>query len=177
MIPFPISYITGLPDSEIAPVGIYNMQFKINLDGSWTQKFRLTHDQTFEASTGMSVNNRTIRDKLDPLFYGGCLSRIINNIVSLRLRCPNKKILGGKSDIKSAYQRITLHGDTAARCTMMCENFGLVSLRLTFGGSPCSNEWCVFIEICTDLANDILHCKEWEPEKIFSPHAKTLPPL
>jgi hypothetical protein len=140
MIPLPLSYITQIPNSEIAPVGIDDKQFKLNTDGTKTQKFRLTHDQTFKASTGMSVNHRTLREKLDPLYYGGCLSRTLHYIASLRLRHPNTRILGGKSDIKSAYCRITLNGETAVRCTMMCKDFGLISLRLTFGGSPCSNE-------------------------------------
>jgi hypothetical protein len=25
--------------------------------------------------------------------------------------------------------------------------------------------------LCTDLANDLLHCREWDPSTIFSPHA------
>ncbi len=58
----------------------------------------------------------------------------------------------------------------------MCEHFGLLSLRLTFGGSPCSNEWCTFAEMCTDLANDILHDKNWNPDTLHSPHQKRLPP-
>ncbi len=58
----------------------------------------------------------------------------------------------------------------------MCEQFGLLSLRLTFGGSPCSNEWCTFAEMCTDLANDILHCQEWDPGLLSSPHQTKLPP-
>jgi hypothetical protein len=66
MVPIPISFINDLPNSEIAPVGIDDKQFKIHPDGSKTTKFRLTHDQTFEASVGCSVNNRTQRDKLEP---------------------------------------------------------------------------------------------------------------
>jgi hypothetical protein len=176
MIPLPLKYINQIPNLEIAPVGIDDKQFKINPDGSKTQKFRFTHDQTFEASTGKSINHRTLHEKLDPLFYGGCLSRTLHYIVSLRLRHPNTRILGGKSDIKSAYKRITLHGETAVRCTMMCEQYGLLSLRLTFGGSPCSNEWCIFAELCTDLANDLLHCTEWDPNLLHSPHKHRLPP-
>jgi hypothetical protein len=94
MIPLPITYINQIPNSEIASVGIDDKQFKTNPDGSKTHKFRLTHDQTFEASMGKSVNNLTLRDQLDPLFYGGCLSRTIHYIVPLRLRHPNTRILG-----------------------------------------------------------------------------------
>ena len=97
MIPIPIDCINELPHSEIAPVGIDDSQFKVHPDGSKTPKFRLTHDQTFEASVGCSVNHRTQKDKLDPLFYGGYLSRLLHYIVSIRARHPSTKILGGKS--------------------------------------------------------------------------------
>jgi hypothetical protein len=176
MIPLPLSYTNNIPNSEIAPVGIDDKQFKVLPDGSKIPKYRMTHDQSFEASVGASVNSRTLRDNLDPLFYSGCLSRLLHYVVSLRSRHPYTKILGGKSDFKSAYRRITLHGSTAAKCMIMCENFALLCLRLTFGGSPCSNEWCIFAELCTDLANDLLHCTEWDPNTLYSPHQQKLPP-
>jgi hypothetical protein len=28
--------------------------------------------------------------------------------------------------------------------------------------------------MCTDLANDILHCQEWDPSVLSSPHAKKI---
>ncbi len=176
MIPLPLPYTNDIPNSELAPIGIDDKQWKALPDGSRVSKYRLTHDQTFEASVGTSVNNRTIREKLDPLFYGGCLSRLLHYIISIRSRLPYTKILGGKSDFKSAYRRVTLNGETAVKCMIMCEDYALLSLRLTFGGSPCSNEWCTFAELCTDLANDILHCKHWNPTILHSPHQKKLPP-
>jgi len=94
----------------------------------------------------------------------------------LRIRHPYTKILGGKSDIKAAYRRITLHGDTAELCTIMYDNIGLTSTRLTFVGSPCPNEFCLASELCTDLANDIIQCPTWDPDIIGSPHAKDLHP-
>jgi hypothetical protein len=33
----------------------------------------------------------------------------------------------------------------------------------------------LFLEICTDLANDILHCPDWDPSSTFSPHADKVP--
>jgi hypothetical protein len=30
--------------------------------------------------------------------------------------------------------------------------------------------------MCTDLANDILHCKDWNPDTLHSPHKDKLPP-
>lgn len=175
MIPIPLQNVNDIPNSEIAPVGIDCKQFKLHPDGSKSPMFRLTHDQTFEASVGQSVNHRTLRDKLDPLFYGGCLSRLLHYIISIRWRHPATKIIK-RSDFKSAYRRINLHGKTVVKSTMMCGNLGLISLRLTFGGSPCSNEWCTFAELCTDLANDILHSPDWNPSLLSSPHQTKLHP-
>jgi hypothetical protein len=176
MVPLPLDYISSLKNGELAPVGMDDKQWAVLPDGSRKTKFRLTHDQSFNTMHGKSVNDRVLTEKLDPLYYGGCLSRILHYIVSLRLRLPKVKILGGKSDIKAAYRRVTLHGDTAEKCTIMYKEFGLTSLRLTFGGSPCPNEFCTASELCTDLANDLLHCPHWDPSKLFSPHAEKVPP-
>ncbi len=131
------------------------------------KKYRVAHDQSFDASVGASVNQCTLCTHLDPLFYGGCLSRVLHYIVSITFHHPTMKILGSKSDFKSVYRWVTLHGSTAAQCTMMCEQFGLPSLRLTFGSSPCPNEWCLFSEICTDLANDIENSNPSSTEQKF----------
>jgi hypothetical protein len=84
--------------------------------------------------------------------------------------------LGGKSGFKAAYQRIMLHGDTSEKCTIMFQDFGLTSLCLTFEGSPCPNEFCLALELCTGLANDILHSPDWNPNEITSPHAESVGP-
>jgi len=135
----------------------------------------MTHDQSFDAIDIVSVNKRVQRNTLTPLYYGGCLSRLIHYIISIRSRHPKVKIFGGKSDFKAAYRRISLHGDTAAKCSIMYRDWGLPSLRLTFGGSPCPNEFCVVSELCTDLANGILHCPEWDQTEVYSPHTHSLP--
>jgi hypothetical protein len=176
VVPLPLDYISSLKNGESAPVGMDDKQWTVLPDGSRKTKFRLTHNQSFNTMHGKSVNDRVLTEKLDPLYYGGCLSRILHYIVSIRLRLPKVKILGGKSDIKAAYRRVTLHGDTAEKCTIMYKDFGLTSLRLTFGGSPCPNEFCIASELCTDLANDLLHCPHWDPSKLTSPHAEKVSP-
>jgi len=65
MIPVPLHYINKIPESELAPVGMDDKQFKILPDGSKLTKYRLTHDQSFEASIIWSVNSRVSRDKLE----------------------------------------------------------------------------------------------------------------
>jgi hypothetical protein len=120
MIPLPTHYINELQHEELAPVGIDDKVWVELEDETKKTKFRLTHDQSFEAQIGLSVNGHTEKEKLHPLFYGGCLSRLIHYIISLRLHCPNISILGGKSDFKAAYHRVSLHGDTVAKCSIIC---------------------------------------------------------
>jgi hypothetical protein len=115
MIPLPLNYISSLQHGELAPVGMDDKQWSELPNGKKQTKFLLTHDQSFNVSVGESVNDRVLPEKLAPLYYGGCLSRIIHYIVSIRLRLPGTRILGGKSDIKAAYRRVSLHGETAEK--------------------------------------------------------------
>lgn len=128
MIPLPISCINNLKHGESAPVGVDDKVWVELEVGSKKTKFRLTHDQSFKASLGTSVNKRTDKEKLHPLFHGGCLSRLIHYIISLRSHCPGVPILGGKSDFKAAYQRLNLHGTTAPKCSIFFKQFALSSL-------------------------------------------------
>jgi hypothetical protein len=96
MFPLPINYINSLQHGESAPVGIDDKGWSDLPDGFRKVKYRLAHDQSFEATVGTSVNGRVISKKLNPLFYGGCFSRLIHYIVDLRLRHPTTPILGGK---------------------------------------------------------------------------------
>ncbi len=170
MFPLPLHYISTLKHGELAPMGIDDSQWSKLPDGSKKTKYRMTHDQSFEASRGNSVNIRVDRDSLEPLYYGGCLSHVIHYIISIQAHQATVQILGGKSDFKAAYRRVNLHGDTASKCSIVYKDFSLPS----FGGSPCPNEFCVISELCTDLANDILHCPQWDPTELKSPHIHLL---
>jgi hypothetical protein len=98
MFPLQLTYISTLKHGELAPVGIDDTQWSELPDGSKKTKFRMTHDQSFEASVGSSVNKRVQHDSLEPLYYGGCLFRLIHYIISIRARLSAVRILGGKSD-------------------------------------------------------------------------------
>ena len=174
MIPLPIGFLKKLKHAEIAPIGVAQ-QFQAHDDGTRSLKYRMVHDQSFEASVGVSVNKRINKSALEPLFYGFCLSRMIHQIVALRAKFPSTRLLAAKTDFKAAYRRITLQGDTAARCTIIHKEYALPGLRLTFGGTPCAYEFCVASEMCTDLAHDILHADDWNPRTFFSPHASKIP--
>jgi len=167
MLPLPLDYVNRLYHGELAPVGIDDKVWSESHDGSRRVKYRLTHDQSFETSIGRSVNGRLRRDALPPLSYGGRFSRVVHYVVSLRLI--------GKFDFKAAYRRVSLHGDISEKCTIMYNQFSLPSLRLTFSRSPCPHEFCFFSEMCADLANDLLHCKDWDADTLQSPHAPLMP--
>jgi len=100
MIPFPLHYINDLQNGELAPVGVDDKVWAEQENGSKKTKFWLTHDQSFEATVGLSVNRGTEKKKLHPLFYGGCLSRLVHYILSLRFHCPTVPILGGNQNSK-----------------------------------------------------------------------------
>jgi hypothetical protein len=174
MFPLPMKYINVLNHGELAPVGIDDKVYSELSDSSKKVKLRLTHDQSFEASCGRSINSRVVKDHLVPLLYGGCFSRLIHYIADCRLRHPEVPILGAKSDFKAAYRRVTFHGDIAEKCAVMCDGLAVPSLHLTFGGSPCPNEFCIYSELCVDLANDLLHCLNWDPQELASPHSTSL---
>jgi hypothetical protein len=88
MVPLPLNYINTLIHGELAPVGIDDSQWYSLPDGTKKIKHRLTHDQSFEASISMSVNKRVKSSELLPLYYGGCLSRLLHYIVSIHFRHP-----------------------------------------------------------------------------------------
>jgi hypothetical protein len=123
MIPLPINYINEMKHGELAPVRIDDKVWVEQADGSKKTKFRPTHDQSFEASKGSSVNRCTEREKLHPLFYRGCLLRVIHYFISLCIYYPTVPIPGGKSDFKAAYHRVSMHGDTASKCAIIYKGF------------------------------------------------------
>jgi hypothetical protein len=60
----------------------------------------------------------------------------------------------------------------------MCQEYALPSFWLTFGGSPCPPEFCIYSELSADLANNLLHCPAWDPKVLSSPYApKLLDPI
>ena len=54
------------------------------------------------------------------------------------------------------------------------EEFELIALRLTFGGSPNPSRWSDLSELVCDLGNDMVR-SSWDPKKFHSPHEAKLP--
>ena len=174
-LPIPIDTIHQIPQAAVAPLGIV-FQDTIDESGNVKEKARVTHDQSFPFSSGLPVNVRVIQDQLIPCQYGHCLSRMLHYIAAARSQFPNVRILIGKVDWRTAYRRAHLAGSSAAECITILGDIALVALRLTFGGTPCPSLWCTISELCTDLANDILACDDWDPREIQSAYAHMIPP-
>ena len=147
---------TKIEGGAWAPLNIQN-QWTINENGERIRKKRLTHDQSFQGlSSEKSINERVDKDTLEPLIYGFMFMRMIHMIHAMRWAHPTIHILICKFDLASAYRRMHLNAGTAIKCICSTTICALIYLRLTFGGSFSPAEWCVLIELITDLAGDII---------------------
>ena len=168
---------TKIPNILIAPMNIQK-QNTINEYSPIVPKDRLTHNQSFERSSGTSVNSRVITEELLPCMFGSCIRRIVNWAVTARRLYPNLPILASKIDFKSAFRRMHLNAATALQtCTMLPEfEILLMWLHLSFGGKPCPYMWGVFSETICDLANAILFNNNWDPFDLLAPNQPLVPP-
>ena len=58
-----------------------------------------------------------------------------------------------------------LHANTTHKCIYSTSICALIYIRLTFGGSFSPAEWCILIELLTDLANNIANNLFWKPNR------------
>jgi hypothetical protein len=175
-LPLPPDASFLIPGAVIAPMGLV-LQTTINERGEIVEKFRVTHDQSYNPvrQTQRSVNNRVLHHHLTPCMFGRALLRHVHQIVALRHRHPTEPILQTKVDVKSAYRRLHNAIATAVAAMVLVGAYLLVALRLTFGGSPNPSRWSDVSEIACDLANDLGHNPGWDPTVHFSPHSDKLP--
>jgi hypothetical protein len=179
LIPLKPSDAKKLENASIAPMGVVS-QSTINELGEVIPSNRVTHDLSFPGPlSGLSINSRTKMDCLEPCFYGYTLSRIIHKIVAYRIMYPTTPIVLQKVDFKSAYRRMHVNAATATQClsqtTINGEDYILLPLRLSFGGSACPAEWCIASEITTDLANRILNHNHWDPKSLKARLSDSVP--
>ena len=108
-------------------------------------------------TSNTSVNGRVIKEKLPPFMYGHALLRLIHYIVACRERFPNKRIFLSKFDLKSAYRRCHMNYDTAIQSITQDPtlDIAMMTLHLTFGGSPNPNNFGLVSETICDLANHL----------------------
>ena len=157
-LPFPLSAIKSIPGAIVSPLKIAE-QNTINKRGEIIPSKRLTHNQSMlYKSSNTSVHSRVIKEKLPPIMYGHALLRLIHYIVACRERFPNKRVLLSEFDLKSSYCRCHMNYDTAIQSITQDPtlNIAILTLRLTFGGSPNPNNFGLVSETIWDLANLLL---------------------
>ena len=95
-LPLLLDHVTSIPGLILAPMNIM-AQNTIDELGRIVPKDRLTHDQSWEWSSGTSVNSHIQRELLQATRYGFCIRRIISWAVATRRKYPEHIILVTKS--------------------------------------------------------------------------------
>jgi hypothetical protein len=176
-LPLPLEKMHTIPGILFAPLNIQE-QNTIDSTGRIVPSKRLTHDQSYKwSASGTSVNSRTRKEELLPCVYGGVVRRLVNWAVAARRKYPTTRIYATKIDFKSAFRRLHMSSNTAKQsCTQLPhEELALMSLRLTFGGTPCPFEWGVISETICDLATALLLDENWNPDDLHAPNQIDFP--
>ena len=93
----------------------------------------------------------------------------------MRIRCPKKRILTGKTDLDAAYHRIHANGTTASTCIEIVDELTFLCLRLHFGTPPAPAEYTTVSEAAIDLGNNLLQDESWDTDDLNLPHQYFLP--
>jgi len=173
LLPVTIESLTKIKHLSIIPLGIAD-QLTIDEFGNKKPKKRVTHDASFPAPSGRSVNNTVIEGLLQDCIYGQCLRRILNCIHNLRFHNMNKRIYMTKYDMDAAYRRLHALTKHALKCTTVLGKIAYIPLRLPFGVSPGPSLYSTISECVFDLTNDLLNEKSWDRSKLNSPYAQKL---
>ena len=104
-----------------------------------------------------------------------------HKIAALRANYPAARILLSKFDFKSAYRRVHLRAESALQSCITTKglcgiDLALISLRTTFGGSPCPSIFSEISETVTDLTNAIIRCSDYDPASFPSHYSHLLGP-
>jgi hypothetical protein len=168
-----------LRNASIAPMGVVS-QSTINELGKVVPSNQVTHNLSFPGPiSGSLINSRTQMDLLEPCYYGHMLNWMIHQIVVHRVKFPSSHIVLQKVDFKLACRRMHLNVETATQCMAQIHIDGndyiMLPLRQSFGGSACPAEWCIASDITTDLANRILNHSHWNPNTLKSKQSEQIP--
>ena len=121
-----ISWMLIIPDSKLLEPPLPSPNPKLILKpmltathigideaGKFTLKVRVAHDFSFPGFiSGESVDSRTIEDNLEPIMFGFSLIQVIHYIVHLHSKFPWKIIWIREEDLKLAFGRIHMNGNT-----------------------------------------------------------------
>jgi hypothetical protein len=174
-MPFLRETVPRIPGAMVQPFGMAE-QLTLTESGDRVPKYRLTQDLSFSLTeANVSVNSRIDMEAYPEMIYGWCLLRILHFIAALRAAYPTERIFITKYDYSDAYRRIAHAASAAIQSVALFAGMAFLALRLTFGGSPNPPTWCLFSEMVTDLANELLLCQDWEPSELSNPDQNTAP--
>jgi hypothetical protein len=181
----PAHIVPKIPGSIVSPMGVVE-QNTIDEQGRITNKWRVTHDQSFKFSSGTSVNSRVKQTELLHCLYGWALKHFLHAIVYYRSKFPNTPLVMAKYDLKAAYRRVHFTWESALKSIVTLkglstaedspktdedkhlDQLALISLRMTFGGSPHPSEFSGLSECIADLTNVLLRSDDWDPDSLAS---------
>ena len=180
-LPLPIDKLVYIPGIVAGPMGAVP-QRTFDALGNFTEKLRMTHDQSFDYDNEegiKSVNQRVLPQSLSTCVYGHTIHRLAHATIALRWAYPTHRILVCKLDYKSAFRRLHLHALAALQSTVTTlglaeEPVALASLRVTFGGRPSPSLFSEISEPIADLANAIARCPLWKPGELRPSHSNLL---
>jgi len=175
LLPVTIESLQKIRSLSIIPLGIAD-QFTIDEFGNKKAKKRVTHDASFPAPSGISVNNLVIEALLQECIYGQSLRRILHGIHHMRWKNKSKRIFMSKYDMDAAYRRLHALTEHALKCVTVIDKVGYIPLRLPFGVSPGPSIYSSISECIYDLVNDLLNDREWDRETLNSPYVDRLAP-
>ena len=129
--PLTIDSIRRIKNAGVAELGVAE-QFSINDKVERYTKRRVTYNCSLPGPSGLSMNNRVLRDTLQLCFYGFCLLRILQMIAAMRIKWTSKCILIVKIDLDAAYRRVHANAKIVSTCIPIVEKPAFLCLCLTF---------------------------------------------
>ena len=172
MLPITVESIMKIKNISIIPLGMVD-QWSIDSNGNRIPKKRVTHDASFPAPSGNSVNKRVIKSLLQDCIYGQALRRILHSLHNIRFHNPQSRIFMLKHDMDAAYRRLHTMPLHALKCVTILGKIGYIPLRLPFGVASGPSIYSTISECIFDLVNDLLMDPTWEPNDTHSTEIDT----
>ena len=104
-LPLTIDLVRHIKNVGVIPLGI-SEKFSVNEKEEIYKKSRINHDCSFPGSSGLLLNNRILKETLQPRFCKFCLLTILHMIVAMQIRWTSRIILIRKTDMGAAYRCI-----------------------------------------------------------------------
>lgn len=106
-----------------------------------THKARIIHDLSFDPNhTGQKagLNAETDIKTVPPCLCAEALPKFLSELVSLRKKCPTKRLLMATTDVNDAFRNVRVDADKAQKFGYVVDELIVIDFRLPFGwaGSP-----------------------------------------